>query len=345
MIVGVNWLGDTLFMTPAIRAIRRRYPSAWLACAVPPRCRELLAGNPHVDAILDFDERAADRGLAGWWRFIQRIRAERVDHCFLLHRSMTRALCVALAGVPQRIGYATWKRRWLLTTAIPPPRPDTVHKVDMFLALLAAVGIPSDGRQYDLVVRAEDRAYARQLLSAAGCDADRPAVALHAGANWHLKRWPPGMFARVGDLLTERFGARVLLIGSSDDRPMAEGIARRMQHPPSILAGQTTLPQLAALLGEVGAVISNDSGPLHIAAAVGTKTVGLFGPTKPELTAPPPASHLRILFGSVGCPVPCYRQWCPINLCLRQITPERVLDTLAEWPEWRRRLRPDGVPA
>ena len=318
-------------MTPAIRAIRRRHPSAWLVCAVPPRCRQLLAGNPHVDAILEFDERAADRGLAGLRRFIRRIRVERFDQAFLLHRSMTRALCVALAGVPQRVGYATWKRRWLLTTAVPSPRPDTVHKVDVFLKLLEAAGIPADGRHYDLAVREEDRAYARQLLRAAGCGPDQPAVALHAGANWHLKRWPPGLFARVGDLLVERFGARVVLIGSSDDRPMAEGIARRMQHAPGVLAGQTTLPQLAALLGEVGAVISNDSGPLHIAAAVGVKTIGLFGPTKPELTAPPPAPHLRILFGSVGCPVPCYRQWCPINLCLRQITPARVLETLAPW--------------
>ena len=177
-----------------------------------------------------------------------------------------------------------------------------------------------------------DRHYARQLLQAAGCGPGQPVVAMHAGANWHLKRWPPKLFARLGDQLAAEHQARVLLIGSAADRSLAEGIAHRMTPPPAILCGQTTLPQLAALLTLVNVVVSNDSGPLHIAAAVGAKTVGLFGPTSPELTGPPPAPHVRLLFGSIGCPVPCYRQWCPVNLCMRQLTPERVIETIRQWP-------------
>ncbi len=320
-------------MTPAIRAIRRRYPEAFLACLVPPRCRELLVGNPHLDEILCFDERTTDRGLAGWWRLVQRLRPYRFERAFLFHRSMTRALCVALAGVPQRVGYATWKRRWLLTTAVPAPPRDTVHKVTYFLNLLEAAGVPSDGLAYDLIVAEADRRYARQLLEAAGCRPGQPVVAMHAGANWHLKRWPPKLFARLGDQLAATHQARVLLIGSSEDRSLAEGIAHRMTPPPAILCGQTTLSQLAALFTLVTVVVSNDSGPLHIAAVVGAKTVGLFGPTSPELTGPSGAPHIRLLFGSIGCPVPCYRQWCPVNLCMRQLTPERVIETIQQWPD------------
>ncbi|MBI4227369.1 MAG: glycosyltransferase family 9 protein [Candidatus Omnitrophica bacterium] len=348
VIMGVNWLGDALFMTPAIRAVRRRHPGAFLACAVPPRCRELLAGNPHLDLVLTFDERGADRGMTGLWRFSRALRAHRFDTCFLFHRSFTRAVGVALAGIPRRIGYATWKRGWLLTTAAPMPPKDTVHKVAFFLNLLAAAGVPSDGLGYDFVSSDEDRRYARQLLQAAGVMTPhpspsphggegrgegrrRPIVAMHAGANWDLKRWPPARFARLGDELAERFGAGVVLVGAAGDRPMAEGIAHRMRHPPAILCGQTTLAQLGALFTQVAAVVSNDSGPLHLASAVGARAVGLFGPTNPVLTAPPPSPTLRVLFGSIGCPVPCYRHWCPINLCLRQIAPDDVLEALAPW--------------
>ena len=327
-------------MTPAIRALRKRYPQAFIACAVPPRCRELLAGNPHLDEIVEIDERGAERGLLGFWRVVRRIRSYRFDACYLFHRSLTRTLWAFLAGIPHRVGYATWKRRALLTTAVPMPPKDTVPKTVYFLDLLKADGIVRDGTAYDLAVSESDRAYARQLLRAAGCQADRPTIAIHAGANWLLKRWPPASFARLGDLLAEQYGAQVVLVGSADDRPMAEGIARRMDHPPVILSGQTTLSQLGALFMHVDAVISNDSGPLHIAAAVGARVVGLFGPTSPELTGPPGGANVQVLVGSIGCPVPCYRLWCPINLCLRQITPERVVEAILRWPEpqrWRHR--------
>lgn len=318
-------------MTPAIRAIRRSYPSGFLACLVPPRCREVLVGNPHLDAVLLFDERGADRGPLGWLKLIRLLKPYHFDTAFLFHRSFTRTLCVTLAGVPKRIGYTTWKRRGLLTTPTPMPAKDTVHKVDLALRVVEAGGIPADGRSYDFVVSDADRQVARELLQAAGCQPDRPTVALHAGANWHPKRWPPKLFARLGDRLVKEHGAHVLLVGSADDRPLAEGIARRMEHPPILLCGQTTLPQLGALFAQVDCVISNDSGPLHVAAAVGARTIGLFGPTTPGLTGPPPAPHIKILLGSIGCPVPCYRQWCPVNLCMRQVTPERVLEVVKEW--------------
>lgn len=324
IIVGVNWLGDALFMSPAIRAIRKAHPHAHVACLVPPRCRELLKGNPHLNAILCFDERGADRGLAGFSRLVRTLRAGRFDAAYLFHRSFTRTIAAALAGIPQRIGYSTWKRAWLLTKAVPMPPKDTLHKIQYFLNLLERYGIPSDGTHYDLSIPDADRLYAQGLLRAAGCDSTHLKVAIHAGANWHLKRWPAKLFARLGDLLSERHQARILFIGSADDRPLAEGIVRRMTQPASILCGQTTLTQLAALMKEVDWVVSNDSGPLHIAAAVRARVIGLFGPTRPELTAPPAAENVKILFGSIGCPVPCYRQWCPINLCMRQITPENV---------------------
>lgn len=330
LIVGVNWLGDTLCMTPAIRAVRRAHPDAFLAILVPPRCRPLLEGNPHVNEVILFDERGADRGPWGLWRFTQRLRRYRFDQALLFHRSLTRTLCVAWAGIPRRIGSATWKRRWLLTTAVPLPPKDTQPKAAHFLDVVRAAGIPSDGDSYDLTVSAPDRAAARSLLQTAGLQPGRPTVAIHAGANWRLKRWPEKLFARLGDRLAEQAGAQVFFVGSADDQPLAARIARRMRHPSTILCGRTTLPQLGALFQQVDVVISNDSGPLHIASAVGARTVGLFGPTSPALTGPPPSPRTRVLFGTIGCPVPCYRQWCPVNLCMRQVTPEQVVEVVRE---------------
>ena len=325
LIVSVNWMGDLLFMTPALRAIRRCYPDAVIACLAPPRGLDLLKGHPHLNEVIPLDESRGLRGLIRWLLMIRRLRAERFDTAFLFHRSLTRTAIVWCAGVRERIGYRTWRRGWLLTKAVAPPAADSVHKAVWFLKMLEGAGIPSDGFRYDVGLLSQDHQVAGDILREWDIKPEDRLVALHAGANWRLKRWPAKNFAQLGDGLAEHYGVKVVLIGDRGDLPLSEKIAGQMRTRPFVATGRTTFRQLGALLTTTRLLISNDSGPLHLGLAVGTPVVALFGPTDPKLTGPLDDSKAVTLFGSIGCPVPCYQLKCPVNLCMHQISVEQVL--------------------
>lgn len=326
LIVSVNWLGDLLFMTPAIRAIRRAHPKSFIACLAPPRGLDLLSGNPHLDAVIPLAE---SRGFLNLFRLllvIPRIRRERFDVAFLFHRSFSRALLAWAAGIPCRIGYRTWKRSWLLTHAIEPPPADSVHKAVWFLKVVQAAGIPSDGLSYDVGVFPKDSQAVEALLEEWGVGSRQRLVALHPGANWKLKRWPAHHFAQLADRLNAQHGVKVLFLGDRGDLPLVEKIVGQMRTEPFVATGKTTFLQSAALLKRATLLVSNDSGPLHLGLGVGTPVVGLFGPTDPQLTGPLDESKGVALFGSIGCPVPCYQLQCPVNLCMQQISVEQVVE-------------------
>ena len=324
LIVGPNWMGDMLFMTPAIRAIRKAYPESRIAALVPPRGTDLLARNPNLNEVIPWQESRGPAGLTHWFSLTARIRAGRFDTVFLFHKSASRAAMAALAGIPARIGERNWKRSFLLTASVPPAAKDSISKSESFLRVIEADGVPADGRQYEVGLSPEDHFAAETLLKEWGITNGERLVALHAGANWRLKRWPAESFARLGDELSRRFGARVLFIGGTGDLPLVEKILSGMKSRPLVAAGKTTFRELGALLTRARLLVSNDSGPLHLGIAVGTPVIALFGPTSPELTGPPPGSNAVTLVGSIGCPVPCYQQRCPANLCMSQISVEQV---------------------
>ncbi len=331
LIVSVNWLGDLIFLTPAIRAIRKAHPNAFIACLAPRRGLDLLAGSPHLDQLIPVEE---SRGPLGWIRWLAlagRLKRERFDTAFLFHRSMTRALTLWWAGVRRRIGYTSGKRRLFLTDPIPPPPVDSLHKIHHYLKVVEAAGILADGDQYDIHLTQEDRAAARRLLQEWGVAPLDRLVALHAGANWRLKRWPFQNFAKLGDALNKRFKTKVVLVGAEEDVPLAARITSRMRTRPLVATGQTTFRQLGALLSASSLLISNDSGPLHLGLAMGTPVVALFGPTDPKLTGPLSSPKAAVLFGSIGCPVPCRQLQCPVNLCMQQITVDQVLEASARF--------------
>ena len=370
LIVSVNWMGDLLFLTPAIRAIRRAHPDAFLACLASPRGVDLLRGNPHLNEVIPIEETRGPGNLRVWWGMIGRLRAGRFDTAFLFHRSFTRALAVRWAGIPERIGQSTWKRNGLLTTAVDLPAPDSVHKIDAFLRIVEAAGIRPDGRHYDAGILPEDRAAADRLMREMDLDSGQRVVALHAGANWRLKRWPPKNFARLADELADRYRAKVLFVGGEGDRVLLQGILGRMKSRPAVAAGRATFRQTGALLERSSLLISNDSGPLHLGLAVGVPVVALFGPTDPNLTGPadgsrsvtpPPGLSAKggcfqetwpagpktgggvTLLGSIGCPIPCYQLRCPANLCMEQITVEQVLEAAGPLLEGSDPFRAKGV--
>ncbi len=312
-------------MTPAIRAIRRAHPDSRITALSPRRGMDLLQGNPHLNEVIPMPEGRGIPHGAAWLPLIRRLRAERYDAAFLFHRSLTRAAAVWAAGIPERIGYRTAKRGWLLTTAVEMPAPDTVHKVDWFLKIVEGAGISPDGRHYDSGILPEDERAAAELAREMGLGPSDRVVALHAGANWLLKRWPARNFAQLADRLAERWGAKVLFIGGEGDRELVSEISSRMRARPLVAAGRTTFRQMGALLKHTRLLISNDSGPLHMGMAAGVPVIALFGPTDPSITGPVNGAQAITLFGSIGCPVPCYQLRCPANLCMQQITVDQVL--------------------
>lgn len=300
LVILPNWFGETLFATPFLRALRRRHQGAFIAALGRPACREILLHNPLVNDLVNLDERPA--GLA---RLVQTLRRHRFDTAFILRRSLTRTILAALGGAARRIGFDNAKSGWTLTQRVR-PAAGAVHKAASYLPLL---GEPAStlGLAFDYTVSDEERRAARALLADYGLTDGGPLAVLHPGANWDHKRWPAERFAQLGNRLAEA-GARIVVTGSPDDISLAAAVAGGMQRPAAVLAGRTTLRQLAACLEQAALVVSNDTGVLHVAAALRRPLVGLYGPTSPALTGPlGEGARITVLHKPDCCPrIPCY---------------------------------------
>jgi len=339
LIFNVNWLGDVVFSTPFIRTIKKNFPDSHIACIVPARCRQVLEANPNVNEIIEFDERDAHRSLISKWRFANLLKRKKFDMVFLLHRSFTRALIARLANIPERIGYLNRKRAFLLTKNIG-PQAGAVHRAQYFLNLARLCGLAVEGGPCDFFVTEHDEEWAEGFLKGAGINEADRLVILNPGGNWMPKRWPKENFAQLADRLIEELGVKVLITGAEKDEGLANEISGMMKSSPVIACGRTTLRQYAALAKRANLVISNDSGPLHIAFAVKRgNVIGLYGPTSPEITGPwpmmeakPPIStdrRLSLHHKDVGCKIPCYESSCVDYKCMEAITVSEVYEAAA----------------
>ncbi len=324
LIVNVNWVGDALFSTPFIRAVREAYPESYIACLLHPRCREMLASNPRLNEIIIYDEEGEHKNLVGKFRLIASLRRKRFDTAFLLHRSFTKALIVYLAGIKKRIGYPTKHRSLLLTDTVEEPT-DQMHKVEYFLNLAISAGIAPSIRSCEFFVKEPDRKIIKKLLREEGISDTDSIVVLCPGGNWDPKRWPKENFAKVADSLAERFGVKIVISGAKKDVPLAESISGMMKNKPVITCGKTTLGGLGALLEGSSLVVANDTGPMHIAVAMKAKVIALFGPTSSRITGPYGEGDYKVIFKNDTCEVPCYDFTCKDNRCMAAITVEDVL--------------------
>ncbi|MCB9800514.1 MAG: lipopolysaccharide heptosyltransferase II [Candidatus Omnitrophica bacterium] len=325
-----NWLGDILFQLPAIEAIKRKYPSAFIACIAPLRCHDILKAHPDIDEVYLFDEKNTHRSLLAKINFIRQLRKKNWDAGYLFHRSMTRALVLFLAGVETRIGYRA-KRRAFLTSAVEEPS-GRMHQVDYFLHLAYKSGVPvNPGAAYHFYYSSKASDYIAQILMERGLQPGR-FVCFHLGANWEPKQWPPEHFSALADKIHAAFQFPVVITGAETDWPLAEKFRRHVQTAPFlILTGQTSLEELGALFAQSAFVVTGDSGPMHIAAGSGAKVLALFGPTDPELTGPRGTGPKKILhFVPDGFKVPWYSDDLPKDGWLSKISPEQVFETILQ---------------
>ncbi|HAH20070.1 MAG: lipopolysaccharide heptosyltransferase II [Omnitrophica WOR_2 bacterium GWF2_43_52] len=344
LIIEVNWLGDVLFSTPAIKALRERFPESHIACLIVPRVKEVLANNPYIDELMINDCDGVHKGWLGKLRLIRELREKKFDMAVLFHRSFTRAALTFWAGIPRRVGYSTWKRRFLLTDRAPMPKKDSLHRVEHYLGIAAALGCDIQDTLYEFFTAEDDERYIKKMLQDEGVVSGDVIVCLNPGGNWFPKRWPKEYFSRLADRLIDECKVKVILSGAYSDINLVREIAGGMKNKPIITAGKTTLQQSAALFKESDVVVSADSGPLHIAAGVGTNVVGLFGPTSALITGPRGKGKIKLIQKDVsalsthrenpswtqGCTAPCYDEKCNDNRCMQAITVDEVFAAVKE---------------
>ncbi|MCP4649527.1 MAG: lipopolysaccharide heptosyltransferase II [PVC group bacterium] len=332
LVINVNWLGDVLFSTPTLKALRANEPDVYIACIVVSRCEEVLKSNPVINEIIVYDEYGKHRSFGAKFRFIRMLRKKKFDVVYVLHPSLKRAMIGYLAGIPERIGYDTKNRSFLLTRPIPAP-DQQMHKIDYFLNLLKNCGIKTDDRKCDFFISSEDEEKAQALLESKGLKDGEKTVLINPGGNWLLKRWPVEYFAKLANILNEKQKVKIIIAGAKKDYDLAKEIADKMIREPIIVTGQTNLPELAAVMKRAACVVSADSGPMHIASAFGVNTVAVFGPTAADLTGPIGNAKTVILQKDIGCEIPCYQLSCVDNKCMKAVSPEEVADTVNKFME------------
>lgn len=327
LIVNVNWLGDTLFATPFIRAVKESRPGSYVAVLTHSRCEEVLEGNPHIDEIIVYDAKGQHGHLMGRFSLVSQLKSKKFDTAFILRRSLSRTMLLFLSKIPERIGYDNRKSGLFLTKRIPVPARD-LHRVEYFLGLARGVGIEPKSANYEFFVSEGDRDMAAKILKEAGLNDRENFIVLNPGGNWDLKRWPLENFARLGDEIFNRFNTKVVLTGAKKDIELCKVISGMMKKNPLLLCGKTSLKTLGAVFERGNMVISNDSGPMHIAVGVRTPVIALFGPTSAQITGPYGDAAYKVLQKDVDCETPCYKLSCKDNRCMAAITVEDVLEAM-----------------
>lgn len=327
LVRATNWIGDAIMSIPALGAIRGRWPDAHISILARVPVADLYADLSFADSVLQIENSLTNPLSAE--REAARLRREQFDCAVLLQNAFSAAWIAWRAKIPERIGYARDGRRLLLTRRIRAPKPGEIpaHESYYYLELLRRAGwldkIP-EVNGISLRLRAEEVEKAEARLAKAGAAAKSMRIALAPGASYgSAKCWLPERFATVADALVDEFGASVILFGASTEVEICRQIAEKMRHSPVMLAGQTNMRELPALFSRCNLFLGNDSGAMHVAAAVGLPIVAVFGSTDPEGTAPVSARKALVRH-PVACS-PCFLRECPIDhRCMARVSVDDV---------------------
>ena len=334
LVVAPNWLGDAVMSLPALADVRRAHPHGRMTVAARPSVAPLYSMVPGVDQTIETRWRGSLTDREPLHAFAQRVLSEQVDVAILFPNSFASAWALRRARVSERWGYAADLRRPLLTKAVRRPS-GSVHQSVYYQHLVRELGMASGDLEPVIAVPPSAIEDARALLTARGWDASRPLLVVAPGAAYGTaKRWLPEHFGLLLARAIDGMAAQCVLVGTGDDAATARDVlgATAAPHRPSVLdlTGATTLPVLAGVMSLAAACVSNDSGAMHLAGAVGTPLVALFGPTRDRETAPLTrrTSHAEVLVNEVWCR-PCMLRECPIDhRCMKGLQPERVFTSV-----------------
>jgi lipopolysaccharide heptosyltransferase II len=331
LIRATNWVGDSIMALPALLAVRKRFPQAEIAILALPYVADIYRGQGVADELIAYDRKGQHAGIRGQEKLAAELKAREFDTALLLQNAFDAAWIAWRAGIPERIGYDRDARGLLLTQAIRVPLAGEIpaHETFYYLELVKRAGwidsLP-DVPEISLLVTEEQTRHAEAKLQSFGSQRGAVRIAVSAGAAYgSAKCWPAERFAVTINQLLKARTAEVILFGTSGEAAVATAIQAGLHQAALDLIGKTEIAELPALLSRCTAFFGNDSGAMHVAAAVGLPVVVVFGPTDPYGTAPV-ASRCTIVQEKPYCS-PCFLRKCPTDhRCMTAIAPQRVSD-------------------
>ena len=333
LVRGPNWLGDAVMCEPALRGLRRLFPDAQIALLVKPAVADLFTGHPALTRVLIYDGKGCHAGLFGKWALAEQLRRQSFDLAILFQNAFEAAFLTFLAGVPRRYGYATDGRSLLLSNPVAvPDRRALTHQVRYYWDLLKPLGLTSDPPAPELVVSPEEEQAMAGRFAQGGLTANDVVVGINPGSTYGgAKRWLPERYAEATERLCRTLRESrnqqvgVVIFGAKGEERLGQEIAARLSSPSLVLSGTTTIRELMAALKRCAMLLTNDTGPMHIASAFQVPLVAIFGPTDWRTTSPFGSAH-AIVRQPVDC-APCLLRECPIDhRCMTRVTVDQVYD-------------------
>lgn len=332
LIRAANWIGDAVMTIPAVRAIRKNFSEAQISILARPWVVPIFENSPYVDQILIYDYAEKHKGLGGKIKLARELKQYRFDATILLQNAFEAAFITFLARIPCRIGYNTDVRGLLLTHSVPcPSQIKKVHQTEYYTNILRQIGLAADGLNPDLRVGEEYERRSIEILKEHGVSPEDKLIGLNPGATFGpAKQWLPERYADLADRIQEVFGAWIFLFGGPQEMELGSKISKMMNHPPVDLTGRTELGEAMALIKQCDLFLTNDSGLMHVAAALNVPLIAIFGSTNP-LTTGPLGLKSKIIRIPIECS-PCLKPECPkghLN-CMDQIDVDMVFKAVKE---------------
>ena len=337
LIVKTSAIGDVIQTLPALNALRKHYPDAHITWLVEEAAADIIKDHPSLDRILVSKRKRWSKALLGLsglsavkeiYRFIKQLRDTEYDLLIDFQSLLKSSIWIALTRAKRKVGYGPGmdhaEHSYIFLNERISPVDMNHHAVLRDLLLLKGLGIDSKEIIFNLSIHDRARKQANDLLALHGIIETVFLIAINPVAKWETKLWSNRNFAELADRLIEQYSAQIIFTGNAEDRKIIAGILGHMNKKAFDLSGETSLKTLAALYEKADLVISTDTGPMHIAAAVGTPVVALFGPTAPWRTGPFGDAHQIIRTGIVCSP--CFKRQCPTLDCMKQIRVEDVLE-------------------
>lgn len=336
LIRATNWVGDAILALPALRAVRNRFPEAEITILARAYVADIYRDQQIGDQMIVYDFLQAHAGLSGRERLAAELRTRTFDVALLFQNAFDAAWLAWRAQIPERIGYARDGRSLLLTKAIAVPKPGEIppHEKFYYLELLRRAGFIDslpDESFIPLHVPEQSRLRAGEFLAQAGARKNSLRIAVGAGASYgSAKCWPPSRFAELANRLQSQADCDVILFGTPSEAAVTSAIAAEMRRPSIDLTGKTAIADLPALLSQCHVFIGNDSGAMHVAAAVGLPVAAIFGPSDPDGTAPV-TPRCTIVQQKPYCS-PCFLRHCPTDhRCMLKVSVDMVQAAAKTW--------------
>jgi len=341
LIINPFGIGDVLFTTPVISNLRLAYPHAIMGYLANRRTAEILKNNPDIthvfiyerDEFVESYRQNRFKFLQKWFELFNSIKQQGFEVVFDYSLNSTFGFLSWASGINKRVGFDYRQRGRFLTDRVPLTGYEEKHVIEYYLDLLRVIDIPVKTNQMKLDVPGRDLQWAQDWLKDQGINAAKPLIAIlpGGGASWgkaaRFKRWSAPQYAHLIDKIIENFDAAIILMGDPKEEALCREVLSQAHFPCTMAVGKTSLLGLAALLTRCQGAIVNDGGPLHVAVAVGTKTVSIFGPVDPRVYGPYPVANHTVVQKNLACQ-PCYRRFRMANCghisCLGELSVEEV---------------------